>query len=144
MSIRWKRMLALLASVLWIWFIFSRSAKPASESGAESTVFLLFLQRFLPGLTHFLVRKLAHFTEYFILGGLLFLDWRLLGSDGFLLPSGFGAAVACVDELVIQARTPGRSGELRDILIDMLGVVLAVGIGQLQHSRKERRNRGGA
>lgn len=140
MSIQWKRVLALLITALWIWFIFARSAKPATESGAESAVLLHFWQRFLPGLTDHLVRKLAHFTEYFILGGLLFLDCRLWGRGMFLLPLGFGAVVACVDELAIQVNTPGRSGELRDVLLDTLGALAVIGLCLLLRRRKERRS----
>ncbi len=141
MSIRWKRVLALLVTAFWIWFIFARSAKPATESGAESAVLLQYLQRFLPGLTDHLVRKLAHFTEYFLLGSLLFLDCRLLGRGAFLLPLGCGAAVACADELIIQANTPGRSAEIWDVLLDTLGVAAAIGLCLLLRRRKERRIR---
>ena len=142
MSVGWKRGFALAATGLWIWFIFARSAQSAAESSAESAVFWNILRRFLPFISHTAIRKLAHFTEYAVLGGLLFRDWRLLGRGAVLLPIGLGAAVAAVDELMIQTHTPGRSGELRDALLDTAGVAAAVGIGLLLRRRKERHSHG--
>ena len=142
MTIRRKRWITLAITVLWIAFIFARSAKPAAESGAESAKILDFLCHFFPALTDHAVRKAAHFTEYFILGTLLFIDWRLLQRGPILLPLCLGPAVACVDEFIIQVRTPGRSGELRDVLLDTAGVVTAVGLCLLYCRRKERRSRG--
>ena len=142
MTIRRKRWISLTITVLWIAFIFARSAKPAAESGAESAALLELLCRFFPALTDHAVRKAAHFTEYFILGALFFADWRLLRCGPVLLLLGLGAAVACVDEFIIQTHTPGRSGELRDVLLDTAGVATAVGLCLLFRRRKERRSRG--
>ena len=127
MSVRRKRLLSLAATGLWVWFIFARSARTAEDSGAESAVILELLQRVVPSLTDTIVRKMAHFTEYFILGALLYLDWRLLGHGPVLLALGLSAGLACVDELLIQANTAGRSGELRDILLDSAGAATALG-----------------
>ena len=133
---RWKRAVALLITGLWIWFIFARSAKTAGESSAESATISAFLIQMFPWLTVHAVRKLAHFTEYFILGILLFTDWRMLRRGFVFLPLGFGAVVACVDEFLIQRNTLGRSGELRDVLLDSFGVAAAVGIFLLLNRRK--------
>lgn len=143
-SLRWKRGIALGLTGLWLWFILARSAQPAEQSGAESAVFLDFLRLFFPSLTDLIVRKLAHFTEYFILGALLFADWRMIGRGRVLLPSGLGAAVAFVDELLVQTHTPGRSGELRDVLLDTVGVVTAVAFCLLLRRRKEKSAHGGS
>ena len=143
-SLRWKRGIALGLTGLWLWFIFARSAQPAEQSGAESAFFLECLRRFFPFLTDHIVRKLAHFTEYCILGLLLHADRRLIGKGPVLLPIGFGVAAALVDELLIQIHTPGRSGELRDVLLDTAGVVTAVGVCLLLRRRKERAAHGGA
>lgn len=139
MSIRWKRALALLATGLWIAFIFARSAQPADASVAESAAFHEFLVRLFPWMTDHFVRKLAHFTEYAILGALLHADFRLLGRGSVLLPFGLGVAVACFDEFVIQVHTLGRSGELRDVLLDSFGAATAISIAFLL-----RRREGGA
>lgn len=140
-SLRWKCGIAFTVTLLWIGFIMFRSAKPASESNQESLYILELLRRLFPGMTHHFVRKLAHFFEYFILGGLLFGLWRLLGNGNVLLPLTLAAGVACVDELLVQSHTPGRSGEAGDILLDFLGAAAAVGLFLLLRRRKERRSR---
>ena len=145
-------------SVLWTAFIISRSLRTADESLAESDYVLALLRRLLPFMTSFLVRKLGHFTEYFILGGLLFVAARAAlslrrekaaagglsgvpsGKGRFLsgagLPAAVGLLVAAADECV-QLGVEGRSGELRDVLIDLLGVTAAVLLGALLFRRKD-------
>ena len=72
-----KRFWICLALLLaWIIFIFCRSLKPADVSTSESQRVLDLLQRLCPfKLSMHLVRKLAHFTEFAVLGllaGMLF------------------------------------------------------------------------
>ena len=141
MSLGWKRGIALGITGLWIWVIFARSGQTAEESSAESAVILELLRRVIPVLTVTIVRKAAHFTGYFMLGSLLWKDRRLIGRGPVLLLLGIGCAVALVDELLIQAHTPGRSGELRDVLIDTAGVAAAIGLCALVGRRKERGSR---
>lgn len=132
--------LALLATALWLWFIYARSAQPAAVSHEESGAVLGLLRRVLPFVDMLLVRKLAHFTEYAVLGALLWLDWRLLGRDGLLLPLGAGLLFAAGDEL-LQTFIPGRSGELLDVLLDFSGVLAAVLPARLIRKRKENKRR---
>ena len=127
MRTRWKLWLALTATALWLWFIYARSAQPAAASHDESVAVLDQALRFLPGLTLYALRKLAHFTEYFILGALLLQDWRLLDRGTVLLPLGAGLLFAAADE-ILQTCIPGRSGQLSDVLLDFAGVALAVGL----------------
>ena len=70
-------------TILWIMVIFSFSLQSGDESGKLSggivawVVGLFFPEDFTHiELVHFLVRKAAHFTEYFILGVLLSLTGR--------------------------------------------------------------------
>lgn len=77
---------------------------------------------------HFLVRKCAHLTEYGILSLLWLRAWRA-GRGGFvwnwgLAAVGIAVAVAIADE-VHQSFVPSRSGEVRDILLDATGALLA-------------------
>lgn len=120
-----KLYLALTATLLWLCFIYGRSAKPADLSNVESVAVFEQLLKLFPFLTHNFVRKLAHFTEFFILGGLLRLDWRLLGRGPAALPLGLSLLFAAGDEL-LQTRIPGRSGELRDVLLDLSGAAAAI------------------
>ena len=147
-----KRLFWLLVALdlLWIAFIISRSLKTADLSLKESGRILALVRKILPFMTEFLIRKLGHFTEFFILGILLFLTGRAFirltprteKSAGFrllfLFPAVTGLAVAVCDECV-QLGVEGRSGEVRDVLIDLSGVLLALLFAALLRKLRKRK-----
>ena len=141
-------------TVLWMGFIFGMSGSTGDQSQETSgrlasLVQQLFFQNWetLPeeeflaalGQLNFFLRKLAHFTEYFILGGLLYLDWRLLNRGRVILPLGAGLIFAAADEY-LQTFIPGRSGEILDTLLDFCGVAAAVTAALLLRRRRGGRN----
>ena len=141
---RWKRYvsltLSLLASAALILFILDRSAKTAEESVQESGWVWNVLRSIIPGISVKLVRKLAHFTEYFVLGGLLWTDFYLT-KEILALPLLTGLIVAGADEY-FQTFIPGRSGQLSDVLIDFSGLSLsALLLWQLRRSGAAARTR---
>lgn len=73
---------------------------------------------------HFLLRKCAHFTEYFILGALVLLSQRNTGIR-YKVFTGIviGMLVASVDE-TIQLFVSGRSGQISDVLLDTAGAAV--------------------
>lgn len=76
----------------------------------------------------FLVRKSAHSIAYFIFGILAFNAVRLLGlstTKKILLSIGIVVLYAMSDELH-QLFVPGRSAELRDVLIDSIAGTVGV------------------
>lgn len=141
MGKRWRLWLALGATVLWLWFIYARSAQPADISRAESEGVLELLLHVFPFLNMVIVRKLAHFTEFFLLGGLLYLDWSLLEKPALLLSALTGLLAAAADEF-LQTFVPGRSGQLSDVLLDLFGVIVGAGLALLLRRRKEAKGRG--
>ena len=124
-KLRWLTLL----SVLWIAVIFSFSLQSGDESGKLSggivawIVGLFFPEDFAHiELAHFLVRKAAHFTEYFILGVLLSSTVREAKWKRILLASWLmGTCVACCDE-TIQLFSDGRAGQVTDVMLDSSGV----------------------
>ncbi len=75
---------------------------------------------------HFLVRKSAHVTEYGILGLLWFRVWRG-AHEGFqwkwsLAGVGIVLVTAIADE-VHQSFVPSRTGEAKDVLLDVCGAI---------------------
>ncbi len=113
----------------WFWWvlcalalavIFGHSLMPAAVSHGESVGLLARLIALFPFLTHRLLRKLAHFSEFFVLGFLLAQCLRVRLSRPLLA----GLLCALADE-TIQTFVAGRSGEVRDVWIDFSGVVLA-------------------
>lgn len=119
-------------------FIFS------SENGEESqnTSDVAFTNRIINVITNifpktnrtdiftavnFIVRKGAHFTLYFIMGLVVYraINTYSLGTKKkIILTISVGTLYACLDEFH-QFFVPGRSAQIRDIFIDMLGVILA-------------------
>ena len=137
-----------LFSILWIMVIFSFSLQNGEESGKLSGgivawfVGLFFSEDFAYiELVHFLVRKAAHFTEYFILGNLLSLTVREAKWKKVLLaPWLMGTMVACCDE-TIQLFSDGRAGQITDVMLDSSGVLTGCVILTLLLALLERRNR---
>ena len=121
-------------TVLMMALIFFQSALPADLSQTESDLISEFLAKIFhwdPEMASFLVRKTAHCLEYAILGVLLTLTvGAARGKDTFswaliLLPWAIGTFYAVTDEFH-QHFVEGRSCELRDMAIDLFGVLLGV------------------
>lgn len=121
------------ACVLWTAFIFSRSAKSGVDSSAESGAMLALIDRFLSfwGMefrpTELFLRKLGHFSEYFILGLLSFPSAKRFSRRlAALLSCGYAAAVALLDEFLVQKLSVGRGPSITDALIDLAGAATAI------------------
>ena len=117
-------------TLIWIVVIFSFSLQNGDESGKLSggivawLVEVVFPEDFAHvELVHFLVRKAAHFTEYFILGVLISLTVREAKWSRPLLKAwALGTCVACCDE-TIQLFSDGRAGQVTDVMLDSSGVL---------------------
>ncbi len=135
----WARWLVVLA---WALFIWSRSLFAGPESTAQSDFVVAIVRPVFdllgvtdPSIRSFVVRKLGHFTEYFILG-------ILASFTGAGLPqAATGVLVPSADE-TIQLFVPGRSGQVTDVCLDVCGFscgfATAWGVRKL-HARVARR-----
>ena len=92
--------------LLWAGLIFGLSAVPDLGTGL--------------GTWDLVLRKIAHFCEYAVLGLLLV---RATRRDA--LAFGLGVAYAASDELH-QHFVPGRQAAVRDVLVDAAGVLAGV------------------
>jgi VanZ family protein len=100
-----------------------------------SSVLLPILSALLPGVhpndllrIHAVIRKMAHFTEYLILGVLVMRAMRLQDTAlprAMALTVVFGGLFASSDE-IHQAFVPTRTAAVGDVLIDVGGVVAGV------------------
>lgn len=118
-----KRWIWWLACIVWLAMIFRQSSMAAPESRAESNEVLLIFGQWLPFLTVRLVRKLAHFGEFAILG--FFLSQCLRSNPIF--PAFAGLVCALTDE-TIQLFVQGRSGQVSDVWVDFSGIAVAVAV----------------
>ncbi len=126
----WHTVLLSVLLVLTLWFILGRSTKEAELSNEESLGLLALVRPILEffvgkgNATNYLIRKIAHYCEFFLLGlelGGLCLLW----SKPLLRASFAGLLVAMTDE-TMQLFVPGRTGQVQDVWLDFSGVLTAV------------------
>lgn len=116
--------------ILYLLLIYFHSLTPAALSSQESGAVLRLLHSVLgelgiaaPWLTEHVVRKCAHFGEYFILGLLLtksLNNAKLKGLERIWGQLCLTMALPFIDE-TLQLFTPGRSGQISDVWLDMGG-----------------------
>lgn len=125
-----KKIFWTVLTLLYLLLIYSNSMRTAPESTIQSRGFLGLIEKFFPfavynlGLTEHILRKMAHFGEYLVLGMLLAQTVRVYGffqfrQFGMVLLSGF--LMAAADE-GIQLFVEGRSGQFSDVMLDLCGV----------------------
>ena len=120
--------LTLLTAALLLW-IFSNSLKNSQESASQSGAVREWIQTILDALfsgsvviSSHAVRKLAHFSEYALLGAMLLFTWRAYTAERkrLLFPALVAALAPFVDE-GFQFFSEGRAPMLCDVGIDLLG-----------------------
>ena len=121
-------------------FIWGNSLAGVEESTAISGGFTLILKNLLdpgqkidPEFFHHIVRKAAHFTEFFVLGAMYSLTRHHLSaprrSQALFLPPFATLFTAVCDEF-IQSFT-GRGTAVRDVMLDFCGAVCAIALIEL-------------
>lgn len=168
---RWIPLIISVVAVLAMFvFIFWMSAKPADESDSLSLGLIgRFIGFIVPGYgqmpfdeqmywQHALntpIRKLAHFTEYAVLGMLMLnAVMQVERVSGRSKPNGStgsrrAAAIAwvlctiyAITDEIHQLYVPGRTGKPLDVLIDSSGVLAGVLLAALAfHIVRKRRQR---
>lgn len=125
------RKLYVVAALAFTGFIFYNSSLPAPVSDENSYFFVnliaginAFLDKPVPlsDMNHY-IRKTAHFTEYFVQALLLcnaFRSDRTDRGDSHACILFLSLMTAVLDEY-IQLFSPGRSGQVTDILLDFSG-----------------------
>ena len=111
-----RLLLAWVPVVLWAGLIFALSSVPDLGTGL--------------GTWDLVLRKLAHFCEYGVLGLLLA---RAAGRETVALAAG--VAYAVTDELH-QSFVPGRNAAFRDVAIDWAGVLFGVVLARVGQWRR--------
>lgn len=137
----------LILTIAWMIVIFMFSNSPGDESGQTSReVGRLFCQIFVPGFEEMTlveqdelallldhpIRKLAHFTEYMILGALMVGIPHFTGNADYWKRGPIIWGIAClyaVSDEVHQLFVPGRDGAVKDVLLDSSGALVGVLLG---------------
>ncbi|MGL4533657.1 MAG: VanZ family protein [Fusobacteriaceae bacterium] len=119
--------------LLWMSIIFILSHSSGEESSEQSGMVLKLLNSLnvkvedeYLNIVSIAIRKTAHMTEYFILTILILRYTYDLEIKKYLFYSPIIAIFyACSDEFH-QTFIPGRSGMIRDVFVDSIGVFLAL------------------
>lgn len=156
-----RRRIFLVLAIFWMILIFGFSSRDGDLSGEDSgRVGRLVGEWFVPGFDEwseakqnafvdkvdFPIRKTAHATEYAVLG--IFISGAVYEADRrkkytLGIPWLLGTLYAGTDEFH-QLFVPGRSGQIRDVVIDSCGVLAGVLIaGCVTNHKKKVRNKHG-
>lgn len=135
--------LSWLMAIVWMGMIFAFSAQNAADSSDMSgtlvafvSKMILYMNKIFPGfsvkldvhLISFVIRKTAHAFLYAVLGILVsraFCPKMPLRKRDIMLTIFFCVLYAVSDEMH-QMLSPGRSGEIRDVIIDAMGAGIGV------------------
>ena len=126
----------LILAIAWSTVIWSFSLKSAESSSVDSNAVKLAVESIIETLfvekvdvDTKLIRKLAHFCEFAVLGFLSFMTFyffeRRKRLELIYYPSLWGLGVAVTDEFM-QLFFDGRSAQLSDVLLDLSGVLTVV------------------
>lgn len=143
-----------ILSLAWMGVIFFFSAQSGESSDSQSGFVVDIIKAVLPfnisdegiDTLSFLVRKLAHFTEYAILG--IFYIQTLIAGDKrerelrWLIISALMCFIYAVTDEFHQSFTDGRSPAVMDVFIDtaggLSGAAICVAVRNIVLKRKER------
>ena len=128
-----KKIIAWLLFIFWLLLIFFFSQQNGVGSSSLSNGFLAEIEKLIHiplnnDVVRFIIRKLAHFTEYFILAILtcnLVKEYFTLNKKQYILIMLFCIFYAFSDEFH-QLFISGRSGQIKDVLIDSSGSLVGL------------------
>ena len=150
----------IVLTVFWMILIFAYSAQHAEQSAENSSGIVDWVIKvFYPNYDEecqenqteirdnitFGVRKCAHMAEYALLSMLIYLVCASFKNSFFYRSKVWIAFAVCVvyaatDE-IHQLFVPGRSGEVRDVLVDSLGALIGILIISLIHGAIVRKRK---
>ncbi len=146
-----KKIIKFVLLLLWMYLIFYFSNQNGVDSSATSDGLVMSLVKFIDSIIPvdfsedtmnilaFIIRKVAHFTLYFILGILIFIllnDYSMMLSKKVIYSIMFCLIYACSDE-IHQLFVEGRDGKIFDVFIDMFGSLSSIFIVYLFNKRKK-------
>ena len=136
-----KRWILYIVLGLIVFFIWDNSLQNGGTSDGFSLIFAKWIAPIANKLGFYgniwalnrIIRKLAHLTEFTILGGVLYVVLRRYIEYGTVVKTiVVGIVIASLDEF-IQLFSLGRSSQLSDILIDTVGIIIGISVVKLTY-----------
>lgn len=128
-----KKIISWALLISWMCFIFFMSHQPGNVSSNQSDLVLkifsfigIELNDYFGEIATFIVRKTAHFSEYFILYLLSYNVFRYyVKNKKYSIYLILFVALYAISDEFHQAFIPGRGPAIRDVLIDTSGGIFA-------------------
>lgn len=136
-----KRWILYIVLCLIVFFIWDNSLQNGGTSDGFSLIFAKWIAPIANKLGFYgniwalnrIIRKLAHLTEFTILGGILYVVLRRYIEYGTVVKTiVVGIVIASLDEF-IQLFSLGRSSQLSDVLIDTVGIIIGISVVKLTY-----------
>lgn len=135
-----KKIVKLLLIIIWLLVIFLFSNQDGSTSTSLTNGILEKYLFFLDSDIFFMIiRKMAHITEYFILGILVLNFINEFKIDKKIVISILMCFILASFDEFHQLFIPDRTGCLLDVFIDMIGASLGISILSLIKNHKKQR-----
>ena len=151
-----KKTISIMSLILWMIVIFSFSSADANKSTGTSDKVITTMIEIKDKITDqetpisekeiivknssFYVRKIAHITEYLILGILMFNTLKQFNILNIYYAIILCVLYSCTDEFH-QLFINGRSGSFRDVLIDTIGILLGTYLYKILVIKKKKVNK---
>lgn len=151
-----KKAISIISLILWMIIIFSFSSADANKSTGTSDKVITTMIEIKDKITDqetpisekeiivknssFYVRKIAHITEYLILGFLMFNLLKQYSVTNINYAIGLSVLYSCTDEFH-QLFINGRSGSFKDVLIDTIGILLGTYLYKILVIKKKKVNK---
>ncbi|MBO4622808.1 MAG: VanZ family protein [Bacilli bacterium] len=131
-----RKIIYLIMLFAWLAFIYGNSLLNGATSGSLSGGITEKIYNILVNIhvnirietLHLIIRKLAHITEFFILGIIMFLNvYQYFKEPKYYIGFSLGLCIlaSLIDE-TIQTFIDGRSGSIVDVGIDSIGFILSI------------------
>ena len=129
---------------IWMFLIFLMSSFDATESTNQSNFIVNIITNIFKieniELLSFIIRKLAHFTEYLILGLLVANMFTKNNINNLYLISIILCIIYATSDEIHQIFVPGRACQIRDVLIDSIGSITGVYLYKLINTKILKNN----
>ena len=138
MKVNYKKIIAITLVIAWMILVFYLSNQVSTDSAELSGSFTKIILEIFDNsnsitleqisLIETVIRKIAHFSIYTLGGILIFSSVNLHNikpKNKVLISWTIGTVYAITDE-IHQLFVLGRSGEIRDVCIDSLGVITGI------------------
>lgn len=136
-----KKLISWILLLAWMAFIFYMSQQTGQVSSRQSGKIVLLLSKIGIEISKdnitFIIRKSAHFTEYFILYILLFnVIKHYIHTKKIIFYSIMGVIIYAVSDELHQYFVPERSSTIKDVFIDSCGGIVASIVNNLFYKVK--------